>query len=80
MRKVALPAQSFTSGRRLARGTTPGGRAYDSEAFAAWLEQRRQAGRDVCFVGGGPFGTTLSRHDHARACGPLYSVWPAPYP
>jgi len=48
-----------------------GGRAYDSEAFAAWLEQRRQAGRDVCFVVGGPFGTTLSHHDHKLSFGPL---------
>ena len=23
------------------------GKAYSSEAFAAWLEERRQAGRDV---------------------------------
>jgi 23S rRNA (pseudouridine1915-N3)-methyltransferase len=49
----------------------PGGRAYDSEAFAAWLEQRRQAGRDVCFVVGGPYGTALSRHDHRLSFGPL---------
>ena len=47
------------------------GRAYDSEAFAAWLEERRQAGRDVCFVVGGPFGTTLSRQDHKLSFGPL---------
>jgi 23S rRNA (pseudouridine1915-N3)-methyltransferase len=49
----------------------PGGRAYDSEAFAAWLEQRRQAGRDVCFVVGGPLGTSLARHDHLLSFGPL---------
>jgi 23S rRNA (pseudouridine1915-N3)-methyltransferase len=49
----------------------PGGRAYDSEAFARWLEERRQAGRDVCFVVGGPFGTTLSRQDHKLSFGPL---------
>ena len=47
------------------------GRAYDSEAFAAWLEQRRQAGRDVCFVVGGPFGTALDRCDHRLSLGPL---------
>jgi 23S rRNA (pseudouridine1915-N3)-methyltransferase len=49
----------------------PGGRAYDSEAFAVWLEARRRGGRDVCFVIGGPFGTTLSRHDHKLSFGPL---------
>ena len=30
------------------------GEAFDSEAFAEFLEERRQAGRDVCFVIGGP--------------------------
>jgi 23S rRNA (pseudouridine1915-N3)-methyltransferase len=49
----------------------PGGRTYDSEAFARWLEERRQAGRDVCFVVGGPFGTTLSHQDHKLSFGPL---------
>ena len=47
-----------------------GGRAYDSEAFAVWLEERRQAGRDVCFVVGGPFGMTMSRSDHKLSFGP----------
>jgi 23S rRNA (pseudouridine1915-N3)-methyltransferase len=47
------------------------GRAYESEAFARWLEDRRQAGRDVCFVIGGPFGTALERCDHRLSLGPL---------
>jgi 23S rRNA (pseudouridine1915-N3)-methyltransferase len=47
-----------------------GGRAYASEAFAAWLEERRQAGRDVCFVIGGAFGTGLERCDHRLSFGP----------
>ena len=47
------------------------GRAYDSEAFAGWLEERRQAGRDVCFVVGGPFGTALERCDHRLSLGPM---------
>jgi 23S rRNA (pseudouridine1915-N3)-methyltransferase len=49
----------------------PGGRAYSSEAFARWLEQRRQSGRDLCFVIGGPFGTHLDRYDHRLSFGPL---------
>jgi 23S rRNA (pseudouridine1915-N3)-methyltransferase len=49
----------------------PGGRAYSSEAFARWLEQRRQSGRDLCFVVGGPFGTRLERCDHRLSFGPL---------
>ena len=47
------------------------GRAYDSEAFAGWLEERRQAGRDVCFVVGGPYGTQLDRCDHRLSLGPM---------
>jgi 23S rRNA (pseudouridine1915-N3)-methyltransferase len=48
-----------------------GGRTYTSEAFARWLEERRQAGRDVCFVVGGPFGTALERCDHRLSLGPM---------
>ena len=48
-----------------------GGRAYASEAFATWIEDRRQAGRDVCFVLGGPFGTGLERADHRLSLGPM---------
>ena len=47
------------------------GTAHDSEAFARFLEARRQGGRDVCFVIGGPFGTRLERHDHRLSFGPL---------
>lgn len=32
------------------------GRQLSSTAIAEFLEQRRQAGRDLCFVVGGPFG------------------------
>jgi 23S rRNA (pseudouridine1915-N3)-methyltransferase len=48
-----------------------GGATYSSEAFACWLEERRQAGRDVCFVVGGPFGTALDRCDHRLSLGPM---------
>ena len=47
------------------------GEAYDSEAFARWLEGRRQAGQDVCFVVGGPYGTDLDRCDHRLSLGPM---------
>jgi 23S rRNA (pseudouridine1915-N3)-methyltransferase len=47
------------------------GRAYTSEAFARWLEERRQAGRDVCFVVGGAYGTALERCDHRLSLGPM---------
>ena len=48
-----------------------GGRTYDSPAFARWLEDRRHAGRDVCFVIGGPFGTALERCDERLSFGPM---------
>jgi len=48
-----------------------GGKAYTSEDFARWVEERRQAGRDVCFVVGGPYGTALERCDHRLSLGPM---------
>jgi len=47
------------------------GRTYDSPAFARWLEDRRQGGRDVCFVVGGPYGTELERCDERISFGPM---------
>jgi 23S rRNA (pseudouridine1915-N3)-methyltransferase len=47
------------------------GTSYDSEAFARWLEGRRRAGQDVCFVVGGPYGTELDRCDHRLSLGPM---------
>jgi 23S rRNA (pseudouridine1915-N3)-methyltransferase len=47
------------------------GRARDSVAFARWLEERRQAGRDLAFVLGGPFGVALERHDERLSFGPM---------
>ena len=47
------------------------GSTYSSEAFARWLEDRRQGGRDVCFVVGGPYGTALERCDHKLSLGPM---------
>ena len=46
------------------------GGSYSSEAFAGWLEERRQAGRDVCFVIGGAFGTELEGANHTLSFGP----------
>lgn len=60
-----IPARSFTV--LLAAG----GRAYDSEAFSALLEQRRQAGLDLCFVVGGPRGLDLDAPDLRLSLGPM---------
>ena len=47
------------------------GRQLSSEAFAAWLEERRHAGRDLCFVIGGAFGLELPRADLKLSLGPM---------
>ncbi len=48
-----------------------GGAQLDSLAFSRFLEARRQAGRDVCFVVGGPLGLDLDDADHRFSLGPL---------
>ncbi len=47
------------------------GQAFDSIAFARFLEQRRQSSRDLCFVIGGPLGLELDDVDHRISLGPL---------
>jgi 23S rRNA (pseudouridine1915-N3)-methyltransferase len=46
-----------------------GGEELDSVSFSDWLEERRQSGRDVCFVIGGPFGLELEEVDHRLSLG-----------
>jgi 23S rRNA (pseudouridine1915-N3)-methyltransferase len=48
-----------------------GGQALDSIGFSKFIEQRRQEGRDLCFVVGGPFGLELSDADHRLSLGPI---------
>jgi 23S rRNA (pseudouridine1915-N3)-methyltransferase len=40
-----------------------GGREMTSEAFAAWLDERRVEARSLCFVVGGAFGLSLPASD-----------------
>lgn len=47
------------------------GQAMDSIAFSAFIEARRQEGRDLCFVVGGPFGLDLDHTDHRLSLGPI---------
>lgn len=47
------------------------GETFDSESFAEFLEARRQNGRDLCFVVGGPKGLHLESADHRLSLGPL---------
>ena len=45
------------------------GEELDSIEFSQFLEQRRQSGRDLCFVIGGPFGLELDGVDHQLSLG-----------
>jgi 23S rRNA (pseudouridine1915-N3)-methyltransferase len=47
------------------------GETLDSIAFASFIERRRQEGRDLCFVVGGPFGLEISEADHRLSLGPI---------
>jgi 23S rRNA (pseudouridine1915-N3)-methyltransferase len=46
------------------------GATYDSERFAAWLEERRREGQDLTFVIGGPKGLDLHA-DLRLSLGPM---------
>jgi len=50
---------------------SPEGKTFDSIAFSKWLEDRRQEGRDLCFVLGGPKGLELDRCDLKLSLGPM---------
>src|SRR4051795_5316507 len=43
-----LPDRAFTA------LLSPEGKTFDSIHFSTWMEERRQSGRDLCFVIGGP--------------------------
>ncbi len=47
------------------------GRQLDSVELSRWLEQRRQDGRDLCFVIGGPKALDLERCDLRLSLGPM---------
>jgi 23S rRNA (pseudouridine1915-N3)-methyltransferase len=47
------------------------GRQLDSVELSRWLEERRQDGRDICFVIGGPRGLDLDRCDTRLSLGPM---------
>jgi 23S rRNA (pseudouridine1915-N3)-methyltransferase len=60
-----IPERAFTS--LLDRE----GEELDSVSFSRFLEIRRHAGRDLCFVVGGPFGLELDSVDHRLSLGSL---------
>ena len=45
------------------------GREFDSMELSGWLEERRQSGRDLCFVIGGPRGLDLEDADTRLSLG-----------
>jgi 23S rRNA (pseudouridine1915-N3)-methyltransferase len=47
------------------------GEMLDSLGVSRFLEQRRQSGRDVCFVIGGPYGLELDEVDHRLSLGAI---------
>ena len=47
------------------------GEAMDSLTFSRFIEDRRQEGRDLCFVVGGPHGLDLAGAAHRLSLGPI---------
>jgi 23S rRNA (pseudouridine1915-N3)-methyltransferase len=47
------------------------GREFDSVELSRWLEERRQEGRDLCFIIGGPHGLDLDQCDTRLSFGRL---------
>ena len=47
------------------------GEAFDSLAFSRFISARRQEGRDLCFVVGGPHGLELADARHRLSLGPI---------
>ena len=63
-----IPERAFVS------ALDAGGASMDSIGFSRFLEDRRQSGRDLCFVIGGPFGHGYggaSQADHHLSLGSL---------
>jgi 23S rRNA (pseudouridine1915-N3)-methyltransferase len=60
-----LPARAFVS------LLDSEGEGFDSLAFSRFIEARRQDGRDLCFVVGGPYGLELEGVDHRFSLGAL---------
>lgn len=60
-----IPARSFVS------LLSDRGEAMDTMAFSRWVQARREAAVDVCFVVGGAYGIELPSADHRLSLGPL---------
>jgi 23S rRNA (pseudouridine1915-N3)-methyltransferase len=49
----------------------PAGESMDSIAFSSFIADRRQEGRDLCFVVGGPHGLELQSAQHRLSLGSI---------
>jgi 23S rRNA (pseudouridine1915-N3)-methyltransferase len=47
------------------------GEHMDSLRFSRFLEERRQSGRDLCFLVGGPYGLEVDQVDHRFSLGEI---------
>ncbi|MGI8862787.1 MAG: 23S rRNA (pseudouridine(1915)-N(3))-methyltransferase RlmH [Solirubrobacteraceae bacterium] len=47
------------------------GDSFDSVGLSRFLEERRQSGRDLCFLVGGPYGLDLDHVEHRLSLGEL---------
>lgn len=47
------------------------GEVMDSLRFSEFVEERRQSGRDLCFVVGGPYGLDLEHVEHRLSLGAI---------
>jgi 23S rRNA (pseudouridine1915-N3)-methyltransferase len=47
------------------------GQRMDSLHFSEFLEERRQSGRELCFIIGGPFGLEIDQVEHRFSLGEL---------
>ena len=47
------------------------GKGRSSQELSRWLEDRRQSGRDLALVIGGPFGAKLEHQDELLSLGPI---------
>ncbi len=47
------------------------GESMDTMAFSRWVQRRREAAIDVCFVIGGAYGIELERCDERLSFGPM---------
>ena len=64
-------ARRIPERRAVSRVLADRGESMDTMAFSRWVQTRREAAIDVCFVIGGAYGLELPEADHRLSLGPL---------